>query len=25
VVRFDSPEFNQHSDAVDDQYANQLP
>ena len=25
VVRFDSPEFNQHSDAVDDQYAHQLP
>ena len=25
VVRFDSPEFNQHSDVVDDQYANQLP
>jgi two-component system, cell cycle response regulator len=25
VVPFDSPEFNQHSDAVDDQYANQLP
>ncbi|MGQ0713509.1 MAG: diguanylate cyclase [Gemmatimonadaceae bacterium] len=25
VVRFDSPEFNEHSDAVDDQYANQIP
>jgi two-component system, cell cycle response regulator len=25
VVRFDSPEFNQNSDAVDDEYANQLP
>ena len=25
VVRFDSPEFNQQSDAVDDQYAHQLP
>jgi two-component system, cell cycle response regulator len=25
VVRFDSPEFNQHSDVVDGQYANQLP
>jgi diguanylate cyclase (GGDEF)-like protein len=25
VVRFDSPEFNQHSDVVDAQYANQLP
>jgi hypothetical protein len=25
VVRFDSPEFNQHSDVVDDQYAHQLP
>lgn len=25
VVRFDSPEFNEHSDAVDDQYADQLP
>ena len=25
VVRFDSPEFNQHSDVVDDQYASQLP
>jgi diguanylate cyclase (GGDEF)-like protein len=25
VVRFDSPEFNQNSDVVDDQYAHQLP
>ena len=25
VVGFDSPEFNEHSDVVDDQYANQLP
>ena len=25
VVRFDSPEFNQHSDVVDAQYADQLP
>ena len=25
VVRFDSPEFNEHSDAVDGQYADQLP
>jgi two-component system cell cycle response regulator len=25
VVRFDSPEFNQHSDVVDAQYASQLP
>ena len=25
VVRFDSPEFNEHSDVVDGQYADQLP